>query len=219
MYNISMRQRYSADEALNRILRSIQGLSVGSENPGTLTGEILSVNQALSDLAELLEGSLPNFSGTVPANITRHNYLLKKPCGVFAYLSTGTATTCETADQWYPILGPFVNSPFEDFTIQDDMITYIGGIDQNFEIDWHCTVSADAANTTSYITIKHNDEVHAAQKMGTLMKNAGQAYAYSGTLVHTISPDDTIQLVIQADGDGDVLTVHHFTTTIRQFFY
>lgn len=64
------RQRYSREESINRILRSLEGVTIPSDAPETLSGEKLSVDEALSDLAELLEGSLPNQSGTIPSGIT-----------------------------------------------------------------------------------------------------------------------------------------------------
>lgn len=52
------RRQYNITESLNRILRSFKGLTQNDE-PGTLAGEVLSDNQAYSDLAELLNDSLP----------------------------------------------------------------------------------------------------------------------------------------------------------------
>lgn len=64
------RQRYSTKEALNRILRSFIGWTISSDQPGTLDREILSVDEALSDLAEALEGSLPNETARIPTSVT-----------------------------------------------------------------------------------------------------------------------------------------------------
>lgn len=60
------RQRYSAREALNRILRLFEGKAAPSDAPGSLSGEVLSEDGALSDLAELFAASLPNETLTVP---------------------------------------------------------------------------------------------------------------------------------------------------------
>jgi len=54
------RQRYSKKESWNRILRRFQGKGVVGDTPGTVPGEILSEDEAWSDLAELFAGSLPN---------------------------------------------------------------------------------------------------------------------------------------------------------------
>jgi len=64
------RQRYSTNEAVNRILRSILGWVIVSDQPGTLDKEILSTSQALSDLAEALEGSLPNETARIPSSVS-----------------------------------------------------------------------------------------------------------------------------------------------------
>ena len=53
------RQRYSIKESFNRILRMWQGEALQSDIPDTLPGEILREDAALSDLAELMQGSLP----------------------------------------------------------------------------------------------------------------------------------------------------------------
>jgi len=64
------RQRYSIKESLNRILRSFQGKAVPTDEPNTVPGIVLSEDEALSDLAELLDGSLPNETATLPSAIT-----------------------------------------------------------------------------------------------------------------------------------------------------
>lgn len=64
------RQRYSIKESLNRILRSFQGNAVPTDEPNTVPGTVLSEDEALSDLAELLDGSLPNETATLPSAIT-----------------------------------------------------------------------------------------------------------------------------------------------------
>ena len=61
------RSRYSIQEAINRLLRALEGKTVNSDIPGGLTGEVLSENEAWSDLAELFEGSLPGETLTLPA--------------------------------------------------------------------------------------------------------------------------------------------------------
>ena len=63
------RQRYANSESLNRILRSLMGGPIYSDVPGDLSGEILSIDEALSDLAELLFDSLPNQTFTLPNSV------------------------------------------------------------------------------------------------------------------------------------------------------
>jgi len=63
------RQRYDKKEAINRILRSLEGEPIYSDAPNTLIGDVLSENEALSDIAEIMEGSLPGEAGIVPVGI------------------------------------------------------------------------------------------------------------------------------------------------------
>lgn len=67
---MATRQKYSLNEAINRILRSLKGEAIPSDAPESLSGEIESINIAVSDIAELLEGSLPGESGTLPSGIS-----------------------------------------------------------------------------------------------------------------------------------------------------
>lgn len=62
------RSRYSKKESLNRILKKLTGSPYTSDTPGVLPGAVLSEDEALSDLAELLEGSLPGESLETPAS-------------------------------------------------------------------------------------------------------------------------------------------------------
>lgn len=79
------RRNYNITESLNRILRSFKGLSQNDE-PGTLAGEILSDNQAYSDLAELLNGSLPGEILLLPE-------ALKDAIGSAGFAITGSASS------------------------------------------------------------------------------------------------------------------------------
>src|SRR5512139_3096594 len=64
------RQRYSAKESLHRILRLFEGNAVPTDDPGTISGDLLSEDESLSDLAELLAGSLPNSTATLPSSVS-----------------------------------------------------------------------------------------------------------------------------------------------------
>ena len=63
------RQRYNNTETWNRILRLWQGKPVATDQPATLQGEVLSVDEAQSDWAELQADSLPNESLQLPAGL------------------------------------------------------------------------------------------------------------------------------------------------------
>ena len=65
------RQDYSEKESWNRMQRLLIGLPVPQDNPGTVPGELLSENEALSDIVELLGDSLPNQTLTLPQAVQR----------------------------------------------------------------------------------------------------------------------------------------------------
>lgn len=65
-----MRSRYTLVEAINRILRTLQGKALAVDTPEVITGDVLNAENALSDLSELLDGSLPGETLTLPSAIT-----------------------------------------------------------------------------------------------------------------------------------------------------
>lgn len=65
------RQKYSDKESLNRIQRLLVGKPVPQDDPGTIPDDLLSENEALSDITELLGDSLPNETLTLPAAVQR----------------------------------------------------------------------------------------------------------------------------------------------------
>lgn len=62
------RQRYPVVESINRLLRIFKG-ETPNETPGAVTGEILSENEAWSDIAELLNDSLPGDIFVLPQSM------------------------------------------------------------------------------------------------------------------------------------------------------
>lgn len=61
-------KKYDIKESLNRILRVLIGVIAPNDAPGTLAGSILSIDEALSKLAEVLEGNDPEETFTLPNN-------------------------------------------------------------------------------------------------------------------------------------------------------
>jgi len=157
----------------------------------------------------------------VVGNISATGYITGLKCGAFASLDSSANTTITTSGTYYPILGTFTNDPLEQF---DAATTYTPGIKhtgtktQYFEIDWHATLSADVANTTTHLGVKKNGVLVSPSVMAQFCKNANQEYAISGTVVVELAENDEIQLVVSSDGSGDVITFDHYTTTITEFF-
>jgi hypothetical protein len=137
---------------------------------------------------------------------------------VFAYLVAQANTTVTEAGTYYPILGTFTNDPIDGFaTVADPAIKYTNNITRCFEIDWHTSLSADDNGRTVHCAIKKNDILVAPSIEGTFLKVAGEPQALSGTVALELEKDDTIQLVLTSSVNLDVITVYHFTTTIRTF--
>ena len=133
---------------------------------------------------------------------------------VYAFLPNSTDTTITVAGTYYPITGPFTNDPLIGFIFDTDHIEYSGPITRHFEIDWHSTLQADNIGTIVHVGISINSAAPIAVS-ATTCRTANDEYALSATAVVSLKTDDEIQLVISADGSGDVITVDHFTTTIR----
>lgn len=99
------RQRYSIAESINRILRLWQGQTL-NEQQNSLTGEVLSVNEALSDLAELFNSSLPNQQGSLPIGVNQVNPIFDHIQYGSMYISTGTVTL-SIPNSWTKVTGTF----------------------------------------------------------------------------------------------------------------
>ena len=134
----------------------------------------------------------------------------------FAYLNASADTTITTGMAWYPILGTFTNS-FSNFELDTDKIKYIGNHDHIFEIDWSAKAASDTVSATFNVTVSINGTPVESSKMGGFAKTAGEPISFSGTDVVELSPNDTVQLVIQSDKAGSVITVYQFVTTITKF--
>lgn len=148
-------------------------------------------------------------------------FITGKKVGIFAALEAPADTTITVAGTYYPINGTFSNDPLKGFgaaTTHTPGIKYEEKLTQHFEIDWHATLTADAATTTVHFGIKKNGTLIDSSLMAQMCKNAGQEYALSGTNVIELEENDEIQLVVTSDGSGDVITVDHYTTTITEFF-
>ena len=138
--------------------------------------------------------------------------------GVFAALDSSADTTVTTAATYYPVSGTFTNSPIVGFQpVADPAIQFTADDTIYFEVDWHTTFSANENNTSVSFGIKKNGTLVDSSVLTGFAKNLDQPYAMSGTTVVELTQDDKIQLVLTSDGDGDVITVSNYTTTIKPF--
>lgn len=139
--------------------------------------------------------------------------------GAFAYLITPTTTTITTHDVYYPISGVFANGPIYSFElVAAPGIKYTCSEPHYFQIFWNAALKCNVNGTTVHCGIKRNSELLTGSIMCSYCKYAAEIYNLSGTVVTELSTNDVIQLVVTSDGDSDIITFEHYTTTINQFF-
>ena len=135
-----------------------------------------------------------------------------------AYLSASADTTITTggAGNWYPVQGTFVND-FTNFELDTDKIKYIGTETYEFEVDMHAKFATDKTSETTNITLKHDGVACENCKMGAYLKTADEPMNVSSTHIVTLEPNDTLQIVVQSDEAGAVLTFGQFVLTATKY--
>ena len=138
--------------------------------------------------------------------------------GLFASLDAPDDTTCAVADTYYPIEGTFTNAfatGFAGVAGPPAGIEYQGAVTMAFEIDWHASVKIAVGSSTITVGMGVDGTVDTTSEMSSIVVTSG--VQMSGTLVVELETDEVVTLYIKSDGAGDVVTVDHFTTTIRAF--
>lgn len=164
-------------------------------------------------MAKLLETALKDDIGI--DNVKR---------GVFASLTADSVIEVLASDTYQPIVGTFSNMPLESFTgTAEPSIKYTDSDTKFFEIDWHTSLSVDAVGKEVHCAVykKHvggSFALVSGSIMGTYIKFADEAQAFSGTCVVEIAENDEIQLVFKSETAGDKVTFKHYVTSINQFF-
>lgn len=137
----------------------------------------------------------------------------------FAYLTAPADTTVTTSGTYYPISGTFANLPTNNFTgVSDPAIQYDAMETLYFEIDWHATVSTVNNGRTIMCGIKVNSDLETSSVMQGYLKTGGEPQNISGTCIVELDVNDKVQLVVTSSSDGDVITFHNYTTSIRKFY-
>lgn len=138
---------------------------------------------------------------------------------VWGYISVPADTTITTAGTYYPILGTFVNDStlFSAAVVNTPGIKYDGTITRKFEIDLHSQVTASVLNTVVTLGVFKNGVLIPGSDISNMIRNTGEPYAASLTVVVSLAQDDEIQLMVTTDDDGDVLNFQNLQTTIRPF--
>jgi hypothetical protein len=160
-----------------------------------------------------------NENYSFPVNITTSGYVTGRRVGVFAYINGPADTIVLNKTVYQPIEGSFTNVFAEDFIlVADPAIEYNGDLTQYFEIHWYCSLSTGSNGITPHIGIKKNTSVITGSEMCTFCKQSGEQFFIAGVCATELEKGDKIQLVITSDYDNTTITIHHFTTTIKEFF-
>lgn len=185
------RQRYTFRESVNRILRILEGKALPNDYPETITGDVLSTDEAVSDLAELMAGSLPNESFTLPsgADVTAYTasaqearlgssttkfvtpFALDETClwgQIYTYTGTTTLTGL-TQDVFTRITGSFQNYQLQSNgyintqpTLDRIMINAVG----TYLIDWN--LSFLGSPDVTYVVAPHMNSGTVYQSVATI---------------------------------------------------
>lgn len=192
------RQRYSAQESLNRILRLLQGSPVSTDVPGTVTGDILSENAALSDIAELLAGSLP--SQTAYPVATRYG-------NMFSHNSTGTVTV-SVADTYYAVSGGLHSGLVSGFTFSNGMHlkpTVAG----RYFINYSVSVQSTSANQEIESGIMINSIAQTGSSAHAEGTGANKPHNLAGSMIADLVASSIVGLgVSNHTGANNLMVVH-----------
>lgn len=154
---------------------------------------------------------------------SRTSYHNRPKAGTFAYFTAATDTTITTGGTFQAMVGTnWANDPLEGFIINPSYYIEYRGDSCVFEIDWNATISTDDNGRTVHVGTSINGEIITTAHpsvTGVYCKTGAETFPLSGTYVITLEAGDTIGIQCTSSTTADVITFHHFTTTIRRFFY
>jgi len=113
-------KRYDIKESANRIFRALIGSRVPTDVPNTIPGEVFSIDEAISKLAELIENNLAGYSLTLPTLKIgdSENYIEFEDDGTL--LLTGDATVYD--DIRFPALA--LRAPASGAAAEPDLVQF-----------------------------------------------------------------------------------------------
>ena len=208
------RSRYNKRESLNRIVRKLQGDPIVSDTKDVIPGEVLSEDEALSDLAELLEGSLPGESLVIPAAgidfaTAEEMYLGASADTVVSpyraeflnvyggiYTWTGTAQfTGLSASSYTKITGSFQNNMSSYGVLLQPGVSNIGiGVYGTYKIEWN--MSFYGSSDITYAVEPYVENAGLAEAVARTKPYASGSVAnFSGVGYHYLSGTVSTSLV------------------------
>ena len=182
------RQRYSKKESWNRILRAWQGKAISTDQPETIPGELLSEDEALSDLAELFAGSLPNENASIPSTVS----------------VTGTVSRQDEFGQIYSALDNIAgNYPTGTWTVLPIFTT---GSYSSARVTNDYTNNRLVLNAAGYYFIWYDISVNAAADTNYIIRAALNGTIQSQTCA-VFNPLTVLSTGTYSVGDGGILNV------------
>jgi hypothetical protein len=140
--------------------------------------------------------------------------------GVYATLYEPDTTTITTAGTFYPIEGVFNNTIMEGFfyNMTANAIQYNSSTPRVLQYQWFAQVNGDTNGITVSVSTAKNGLVSNECIMSGYLKNFGQNYHLSNSCVYELQKGDQVQLVMSADGNGDLIEFDKFTAIAKEFF-
>ena len=199
------RQRYSATESLNRILRLLQGTPVPTDVAGGVTGVILSENEVLSDLAELLAGSLPDQNFTPATAMTKYGHM-------YAHNVTGTVTVA-SADVYYAVSGAFRTGLLNGFTFSNTMHlkpTVAG----RYFVAYSASIRSASTSQEIEATLMVNSVSQSGSSAHVETTGANKPQTLSGSMIIDLVANSIVGLGISNHTGGNNLVLEHGNVSI-----
>jgi hypothetical protein len=200
-----MRQRYSKTESLNRILRLLQNNPVATDVPGTPQGEILSESEALSDVAELLAGSLPSQNVVSPLAFLHYGHM-------YAHNVTGTVDII-TQDVLASLTGSVSSGLLKDFTFIGSHL--VCGFAGTYFVNWSQSVYSASANQEIEGSIMLNTTPQSGSSAHAEATGASKSHALSGSMIVKLANGDIIHFCVANHTGTTDLVVQHANMTVQ----
>lgn len=199
------RRRYNKKESLNRILRLLQNNPIPTDTPEGVTGDVLSEDEAISDIAELLAGSLPSQSIVLPTEFVHYGHM-------YAHNVTGTVDII-TQDLFTALTGSVSAGLVNDFTFgsNSQLTCNFAGL---YLINWSQSVYSSSANQEIEATIMINTTPQSGSSAHAEDTGASKPHAMGGTMLVRLANGDYIRFCVANHTGTTDLVVQHANMTV-----
>jgi hypothetical protein len=191
---------YSPNESFERIYRVLIG-EIHDDRPDLL-GQ-MPYNESLSKIAQVLEGSLPNF--VIPGAVSRYGCM-------HADNVTGTVAIGAT-DTMYAVTGSMSAGLLDGFTFRSNS-ELICGFTGKYVINYSLSILSSSANQEVETTIMVNGIASTELSAHTEATGISKPYCLSGSAVLSLAVGDVIQFGVSNHTGTNNLIVQHATLSI-----